>query len=88
MSKGLEALEKLYNYPNLKYRNEIVYLLEQDNLPIYREIIKKELKALEIIKSFEVLSVFEERGKYYFVVNGVGFETTKEEYDLLKEVLL
>ena len=45
-------------------------------------------KALEIIKSFEIISVYKERETYYLNVNGMGIEIIKEQYDLLKEVLL
>ena len=45
----LEALWKLYTYDDLKSRNPIAYLLEQENLSKYYKTIEKALKRLEII---------------------------------------
>lgn len=80
MNKGLEALEKIIQYNDLKNpvrgQTELI------------DTIETELKALEIIKSKEILSVLEESGRYYLVANMTGIEITKEEYELLKEALL
>ena len=45
----LEALWKLYTYDDLKSRNPIAYLLEQENLSKYYKTIETALKRLEII---------------------------------------
>ena len=45
----LEALWKLYTYDDLKSRNPIAYLLEQENLSKYYKTIEKALKRLVII---------------------------------------
>ena len=49
--------------------------------------LKKKLKAFDIIKEQEMLSVFEEKGMYYLVFNTIAVEITKDKYDLLKEEL-
>ena len=50
---------------------------------------RKKLKALEIIKSKDMLSVFKDiHGKCFIVFNTTAIEIPQEEYDLLKEVLL
>ena len=80
MSKGLEALKEI----ELKWQYGVFTFI-----PNF-EIIEKELKALEIIKNIKGLIEDEdlfydsEEDKYYFFSN----EISKEEYDLLKEVLL
>ena len=72
MSKGLETLEKLENdeyYTDYEYR--VAY-----------DVIRKELKALEIIR--------EDKQLIKFILNRVltyGLHNV-ENYDLLKEVLL
>ena len=81
MSKGLEALESLKKAHYVDGRLPLI-----DRVRI--ETIEKSLKALEIINKLEVISAYKESDKYYVNVNGIGFEITKEEYDLLKEVLL
>ena len=79
MSKGLEALER-FKQP------QMICDLDWDNRV---SIIEKELKALEIIKNIEGFVDKEdffyddEEDKYYFF----SYEITKEEYDLLKEVM-
>lgn len=94
----LEALDRLYNYPKLKYRNEIAYLLEKDNLPIFRKTIEKALKALEIIASISKQTTHfrlvqrnmgNDKFNYYLAIDNCEYRLKdKEEYDLLKEVLL
>lgn len=83
MSKGLKALEEIVNYAIGNFTdNESKY---QKDL----EIIKKELKALEIIKAIGVFIVFQDfDGKYHLetIVDNVGL--MKKEYELLKEVSL
>lgn len=86
MSKGLEALEKLYE----GYKNGMAGRH-------YYDIIERELKALEIIKKcrikvekredFDVIgyATFRKNGKYRYYVNDI--EITQEEYDILKEIL-
>ena len=104
MSKGLEALENVAeDYKDLviehyyasdinkNKRNELFYKLDKDF-----ETIKKELKALEIIKNKGVnvwlfcygytLTDYDNELKKY-----AGYyerKLTQEEYELLKEVLL
>lgn len=78
MIKGLKALERI------KLQG---FVFDDRHNQKDLKIIEKELKALEIIKSMEILSVLES-GHYYLVVNMTGIEITKEKYDLLKEVLL
>ena len=84
MSKGLQALDSLYQSCN--YGLDYTY----DDATKDKYIIEKELKALEIIKR-------------YIKLGGMGIDTSdcyfpymsfeqkeglsKEEYDLLKEVL-
>lgn len=98
MSKGLEALENL--------KDTIIHLdygfISKEDCE-WIEAIKKELKALEIIKNnlcdFEFYDCEddddgENNGHYYLTkIKGKGYLTryakkvTKEEYDLLKEAL-
>ena len=47
MNKGLEALERLYDFIGLENKNVFAYLLEQEKLPEYKNIIETELKRLE-----------------------------------------
>ena len=86
MSKGLEALEKLYE----GYENGMAGRH-------YYDIIERELKALKIIKKcrikvekredFDVIgyATFRKNGKYRYYINDI--EITQEEYDILKEML-
>lgn len=77
--KDYEELDKVAQ----SYANEIARLtLEMSNNG-------KKLKALEIIKEKEVLSVYKDfKGTCYLFVNTMGIEITETEYDLLREVLL
>ena len=82
MSKGLEAIkQRLINDG----------WLDEDGTGVYAEdlsIIEKELKALEVVrKHYEVCECYNNQ---YIMTDGLGgsVELTKEEYDLLKEVLL
>lgn len=83
MSKGLEALKKLTNYKCSRMSEKIEC----------KEIIEKELKALEIIKNKSVdcwafisdISVTSEKESVYAFS---PIDLTKEEVELLKEVLL
>ena len=75
MSKGLETLKE--------YEQEFVYADE------YFDIIEKELKALEIIKPYCLVADYgcdneEDRYELAFCKKVC---ISKEEYDLLKEVL-
>ena len=91
MSKGLEALERIVELA--KYDVDLSY--DFKDLQNDKDIIEKELKALEIIKnkglnvaylkSWLAKSTYEE---YQEEHKGTIYEITKEEYDLLKEVLL
>lgn len=85
MSKGLETWKLVRKY--IDY-NSSFWLKEQRHIETVEghslDIIDKELKALEIIKSIGIGSatILIEEG----FENGYGI--TEEEYDLLKEVLL
>lgn len=71
---SLEALQELMNGKNKIYNYYV---------------IKKELKALEIIKAIKPFIVFEDfAGKYHLetIMNDTGL--TKENYEILKEVML
>lgn len=92
MSKGLEALERLISKYNEMCRdtgcNDDEY--QNGNNTSERAVIEQELKALEIIKNKKVwvtalLSVrsVDEYNKPY----SDKFTLTKDEFDLLKEVL-
>lgn len=88
MSKGLEALERLTTFCGI-YTEEQAQMVCKDI-----DIIEKLLKSLEIIKSKQV--------DCYNIINSVDYKhylvlmkeydkswlLTKQEYDLLKEVLL
>ena len=88
MSKGLEALKSLMNN-----------VLRNDDKLCNKcvSIIEKELKALEILKNkphisfdlFDTLDTLEEINNYIKFMYGYKDTSilTKEEYDLLKEVL-
>ena len=89
MSEGLEALEKFDKL--VKTYHEKIGLNENDLLGfgLLLKIIEKELKAFEIIKSKEIVSVFKDiMDKCFIVSNTTAIEIPQEEYDLLKEVLL
>lgn len=86
MSKGLEALEEIKTckfIKRMKYKeglfsNKLIdYEMTYGKYAFHKQIpiIEKELKALEIIKNKEC------------IFKGLS-ETTQEEYELLKEVLL
>ena len=88
MSKELEALNRICEHLDLD--DEYFYLKNGEKTDY--EIIKKSLKALEIIKEKEVnvglLSRCANAERYN---KGICYELrylTQEEYDLLKEVLL
>ncbi|MCR4661653.1 MAG: hypothetical protein K5765_06630 [Clostridia bacterium] len=55
------------------------------------EVLKKHLEALKIIKGFVDFNVYEMQGRYY-LATGNNYRgqipISKEEYDLLREVLL
>ena len=82
MSKSIEALI------DLSQQNKIS-LTEEHRIECYK-IIEKELKALAIIKNCgAIIGVFETvGGKYYLETGKSEVGICKENYDLLKEVLL
>ena len=99
MNKTLKELGKKYK-ESMKRKNKIPTGLEAlDNLRDYGEwlpslemgIIRRELKALEIIKAkrinLEYLKCCETYEQYKTICS-YGNEITQEEYDLLEEVLL
>ena len=90
MSKGLEALE------HIKNNDFDIMLTCYPPIPAYKGVsieemydtIEKELKALEIIKEKEMLSVYKDiEGKCFLVFNTMAIEIPQEEFDLLREVL-
>ena len=100
MSKELEAYRRLcrhLDYDNDDYMFNGQY--EEDNAVIENalkdyETIKKDLdrlkkleKVIEILKKALLLNVKEVRGIYYVLGYDNNYCMTKEEYELLKEVL-
>lgn len=79
MSKGLEALEKLTNYKCSRMSEKIEC----------KEIIEKELKALEILKKEPFISAnWYLEGTYEEYVNAIEVvKITKDEWNIAKEVL-
>ena len=80
MSKGLEALENITGCSTIESHTQ---KWQEDY-----HIVEKSLKALEIIKAIGVFDVYNDIGGIYYLetrVNEVGL--TKDNYDLLKEVL-
>lgn len=84
MNKGLEALDWLNDLGYLKSRN-----IDTDSKALEKiEIIEKELKTLEIIRNTRILSPYETcGGKCWLETMADAVGITKENYDLLKEVL-
>lgn len=84
MSKGLEALCYLDDIAHGRKMS-----LDPHELKL---IVEKELKALEIIKvkgiDIDILKYHKDLEHYNFAIRGRFEHLTKEEYDLLKEVLL
>ena len=87
--KGLESLKKLQEFLSEEVGIDIAYLPEYELLCE----IGKELNALEIIKkyvgvqeSYDELFPYDIVDKQY-ISSGSSLNMTKEEYDLLKEVL-
>ena len=77
MSSGLDALDVL------KLR-----LSSQESNKILCDVIRKELQALEIIRNMRILSPYETcGGKCWLETMVDAIAITKENYDLLKEVL-
>ena len=92
MTKGLEALKELSDALYYCNDKELTKTHVENRL-----IIEKELKALEIIKrtamklvSLEDDTTICKKGRYAFYDGELyqSVDLTKEEYDLLKEVLL
>lgn len=84
MKKALEVLE------TGKKRTKVVATLDDGNALLSKqevEVIKKELKALEIIKNAFVV-IKTKHGGYFLETKSKCLVLTKDEYDLLKEVLL
>lgn len=82
--KRLEELEKAFDS------------LSKENEKVMKELSKEieKNRALEIIKKNELLSVYQDNGRYFVIFTGkYGFEHNtaveipKEEYDLLKAEL-
>ena len=73
MSKELEALERLR-------------FGKASNSDI--SLIKKALKALEIIKEKADVQLIQDKDEYFLLIYIACIKITKHEFDLLKEVLL
>ena len=81
--KGLEALEELKNH--ISDSDGYLDLYKT----MYVKIIKKELKAIEIIKDICKLKVYKNKlGQCFLEGINILFAISQETYDLLKEVLL
>ena len=90
-----ECLEKLSYIPI--YEEDIDIIFKGDLCEVYRnevDIISKDLerlekleKVIETLKKSFLLSVGELRGIYFTLAYDNNYVMTKEEYDLLKEVL-
>ena len=91
MSKGLEALERLYCAGRL----DLCYVQSEKHKKDY-ELIEKELKALEIIRETPEFAWYVTiyKNAYEMIADAKGFrinesaEDLQEKFDLLKEVLL
>ena len=87
MNKGLEALEVIKIYKLFsKGSNTPQYIDLQKCFPKEWGIIEKELKALEIIKECCIVAEYPDTTYELAFCRKICIE--KEEYDLLKEVLL
>ena len=86
MTKGLEAYKKFCDDVNASVNSGGIHYIDIRN----KEIIEKELKALEIIKNkwvnIEVLIQSKTLDDYNTTL--CVHDLTQEEFDLLKEVLL
>lgn len=77
MSKGLEALKN--------FREHYIFELDEEES---LNIIEKELKALEIIKEHIKLGNYKYNSEETYGLTEYTFFISKEEYDLLNEVLV
>jgi hypothetical protein len=89
MSKGLESLKLLLDwFDDLHYGFDKIVKKSEEY-----KTIEKELKALEIIRNkcvdIHFVKISANYDHYVFLCDyGLGKQISKEEYDLLKEVLL
>ena len=91
MSEGLEALKRIeiqFNQLGIKYGESGCHIREDDYFDI-----EKELKALEIIKekpqaTMWLIQHYEKEMKYEELPDLFKEDIVKEQFDLLKEVLL
>ena len=89
-----EALYFLYTHEDLKNRDVVAYLLEEEYLEQYYNIVKKELKAFNIVKEKMVdtfMIIFHPEydvSTYNELIQPKWRQLTKEEFDDLKETLL
>lgn len=100
MSKGLEELKKIKNYKEWTtvvtmggYEQAKVKLAYNDELKASFSIVEKELKALEIIKEKPQATLWlfqhcDKKMEYEDMISLFKEDITKEQFDLLKEVLL
>lgn len=96
MSKGLEALRKINIITLQRTRGRALEVVEVNVAKYHKkeiDIIEKELEALEIIKKHNYVNglkyTLKKTKNYDEFINYYSIDFfTKEEYDLLKEVLL
>ena len=83
------SVEFLYGMPAGHNDRKFIELIKEIDKEIdeEEEYNKKEIKAFEILRRKQFISVFEEKGEYWLVINMVAVSIPKEEYDVLKEVL-
>lgn len=95
MSKGLESLVKLMDDVNQCVNSGGIHYIDKRNY----DIVEKELKAFEILDNNIEFQFLErkENNKVKYIVRLINFDNPtqlfewdieKEQYDLLKEVLL
>lgn len=79
MSKELEALQRIKKfYSTWRLSNREAF-----------NLVESALKAFELIKKKEMLSVFQDiHNKCFISFNNMAIEIPQQEYDILKEALL
>ena len=100
-----KALQRLCEVLDLADKNPVVFILERENIDVYKEVLTDALdelerrqtvedvrmtlreSPLETNKKLKALKIIKDKLGYQ-IVNFNGYIFTKEEYDLLKEVLL
>ena len=83
------GLDNLFPYNDLKEIEKQIKTIADNSHWIAVKQDQKKLKALETLKNLDLFSVEQdENGLCWLVFAGQGVGISKEEYDLLKEVLL